>query len=193
MFYYERPKIREVFEYRRQSLDEKDARQTHSLPLQAEFNAEFAERFHLKIVDSFIDGASAKLPNNRPNFTAMLKELKIKNPALRRADGILCWHPDRLSRNGLEAGQLVQMIVDEQIKDMFFPTYHFHNDPSGIEHLMMEFGRAISYSGWLSINSKRGSVGRERQGAWVYGAPNLVIQKSVSARNTPSAFPFSRS
>lgn len=177
MFYYERPKIREVFEYRRQSLDEKDVRQTHSLPFQAQFNREFADRFDLKIVDTFVDDASAKVPNNRPNFTAMLKELRTKNPSVKRAEGILCWHPDRLSRNGLEAGQLVQMIVDEQIKDMFFPTYHFHNDPSGIEHLMMEFGRAISYSGWLSINSKRGSVGREKQGAWVYGRSKFGYTK----------------
>ncbi len=111
MFYYERPKIREVFEYRRQSLDEKDVRQTHSLPFQAQFNREFADRFDLKIVDTFVDDASAKIPNNRPNFTAMLKELRTKNPSVKRAEGILCWHPDRLSRNGLEAGQLVQMIV----------------------------------------------------------------------------------
>lgn len=177
MFYYERPKIREVFEYRRQSLDEKDVRQTHSLPFQAQFNREFAERFDLKIIDTFVDDASAKIPNNRPSFAAMVKELKTRNPKMRRTEGILCWHPDRLSRNGLEAGQLVQMIVDEQIKDLFFPTYHFHNDPSGIEHLMMEFGRAISYSGWLSINSKRGSVGREKQGAWVYGRSKFGYTK----------------
>ena len=78
MFYFEKPRIREVFEYSRQSLDEKDVRQTHSLPLQQEFNQEFAERMGLKIVDRFVDDASAKMPNNRPAFTAMLKELGYK-------------------------------------------------------------------------------------------------------------------
>jgi len=192
MFYYEKPQIRDVFLYDRQSLDEKDVRQTHSLPLQEEFNREFADRMNLRIVDRFYDDASAKMPNNRPEFTRMLKELSYRNSSKRRAEGILSWHPDRLARNGLEAGKIVQMISDDLIKDMFFPTYRFHNDPSGIEHLMMEFGRAISYSGWLSINSKRGSVGRERKGAWVYGRSKFGYTKKREVPESPklcSLFP----
>jgi len=193
MFYYEKPQITDVFEYNRQSLDEKDARQAHSLPMQKEFNEEFADRMNLRIVERFVDDASAKIPNNRTEFARMLKELSYKDKSKRRADGILAWHPDRLARNGLEAGKIVQMISDDLIKDMFFPTYRFHNDPSGIEHLMMEFGRAISYSGWLSINSKRGSTGRERKGAWVYGRSKFGYTKKREIPETPklcSLFPI---
>lgn len=193
MFYYEKPKITDVFQYDRQSLDDEDERQLHSLPLQQEFNEEFADRMNLRIVERFSDSASAKIPNNRPEFARMLKELSYKDKAKRRADGILSWHPDRLARNGLEAGKIVQMLTDDLIKDMYFPTYRFHNDPSGLEHLMMEFGRAISYSGWLSINSKRGSTGRERKGAWVYGKSKFGYTKKREAPEFPkrcSLFPI---
>lgn len=193
MFYYEKPKITDVFQYDRKSLDEKDVRQAHSLPMQEEFNLEFADRMNLRIIERFVDDASAKIPNNRPEFARMLKELSYKDKAKRRADGVLSWHPDRLARNGLEAGKIVQMLTDDLIKDMYFPTYRFHNDPSGIEHLMMEFGRAISYSGWLSINSKRGSTGRERKGAWVYGRSKFGYIKKREVPESPklcSLFPI---
>ena len=193
MFYFEKPSIKDVFQYRRKSLEDDDPRQTHSLPMQDTYNQELADRLNLRIVDTFEDCASAKMPNNRPEFTRMLKELSYRNSEKRRAEGILAWHPDRLSRNGKESGMIVQMLCDDLIKDLFFPVYHFHNDPSGIEHLMMEFGRAISYSGWLSINSKRGSHGREEKGAWVYGRSKFGYTKLREVPETPklcSLFPI---
>jgi len=84
----------------------------------------------LNIVDTFIEKESAWKPHKRKVFKAMIKELSYKNPARRRADGILAWHPNRLSRNALEAGIIVQMLDDEFIKDLYFPAYSFHNDTS---------------------------------------------------------------
>ena len=80
----------------------------------------------------------------------------------------LAWHPDRLSRNALEAGMLIQMLDDELIKDLAFPAYNFHNDTSGKEHLTIEFARAKGYTDRLSEVILRGVSGREREGAMIY-------------------------
>lgn len=52
--------------------------------------------------------------------------------------GILAWAPDRLTRNAVEAGELIQGYVDGFITDFQFITYHFHQDETGSEYLMME-------------------------------------------------------
>lgn len=127
-----------------------------------------AERLGLNIIEVFREDKSAKHPHQRPIFKSMMKALSYKTEAKRRADGILSWHPNRLSRNALEAGQIIQMLDDELIKDMFFPAYSFHNDASGKEHLFMEFARAKGYSDQLSISVMRGNSSREREGAMIY-------------------------
>ena len=123
---------------------------------------------NLTVVDEFVESESASRPHIRPLFKSMLKELSYKDPKRRRAEGVLAWHPDRLSRNALEAGVVIQMLDDDQIKDLFFPAYNFHNDTSGKEHLTIEFARAKGYTDRLSDVVTRGVNGREKEVAMVY-------------------------
>ncbi len=192
IFPTDRDPIKNVFLYIRQSTDEAAKRQVRSLQDQQSECEALADRLGLNIVAVFREDQSAKAPHRRPIFKAMLKELSYKTPAKRRADGILAWHPDRLSRNALEAGMIVQMIDDELIKDMFFPAYSFHNDASGKEHLFIEFARAKGYSDHLSVSVKRGTFGREREGAMVY-PPKFGYQKKREVPENPalcSLFPI---
>ena len=169
MYYYDdRPRIKDVFLYIRKSTDENTNRQVRSLGDQRRECEALAERLGLNIVDIFEEEKSAKTPHQRPIFKKMLKELSYKNPTRRKAEGVLAWHPNRLSRNAYESGKLVQMIDDKLIKDLFFPVYSFHNDASGIEHLTMELARAKGYSDHLSVSVLRGTSGREKEGAMVY-------------------------
>lgn len=167
-FYDDQPRIKNVFLYIRKSTEENTNRQVRSLGDQRQECEALAERLGLHVVDVFQEEKSAKKPHQRPVFKKMLKELSYKSPERRRADGVLAWHPNRLSRNAYESGVLVQMIDDKKIKDLFFPVYAFHNDASGIEHLTMELARAKGYSDHLSVSVLRGSSGREREGAMVY-------------------------
>ncbi len=125
-----RPQTKNVFLYIRQSTDEKAQRQVRSLKDQQRECEILAQRLGLNIVDVFREDRSAKRPHQRPVFKAMLKELSYKSAVKRRADGVLSWHPNRLSRNALEAGMVIQMLDDQLIKDMYFPAYSFHNDAS---------------------------------------------------------------
>ncbi|MES9898567.1 MAG: recombinase family protein [Sedimenticola sp.] len=168
MYIDDKPKIKDVFLYLRKSTREEDERQIRSIHDQRSECIAMAERFDLNVVEEFVEDRSARKPNNRPELKRMLKELSYRSPERRRADGILAWHPDRLSRNALEAGQIIQMVDDELVKDLFFPAYAFHNSISGIEHLTSEFARAKGYTDRLAHVVKRGVHNREKEGAMIY-------------------------
>jgi len=170
MRYETQPAVKDVFLYLRKSTKDEQERQLRSIGDQKEDCLYLADRLNLNIIDEFIEDQSASKPNNRPMFKSMLKELSYRDPKRRRAEGVLAWHPDRLSRNALEAGQLIQMLDDEHIKDMYFPAYQFHNDTSGKEHLTIEFARAKGYTDRLSEVVCRGVTGREKEGAMIYPA-----------------------
>ncbi len=192
--YYEDPgsDAKDVFLYIRQSTDEKSGKQVRSMGDQRSDCEKMAAFLGLNIVDIFEEDRSAKIPNNRPVFSRMIKELSCKSPERRRADGVLSWHPDRLSRNALESGRILQMLDDEFIKNLYFPVYAFHNDPSGKEHLVIEFARAKGHSDRLSVAVSRGSTNRELEGAYVHGRDKVGYVKRRDNPENPklcSLFP----
>jgi DNA invertase Pin-like site-specific DNA recombinase len=79
-------------------------------------------------------------------------------------DGIIAWLPDRLARNMRDAGEIIEMLDAQHLKDLRFVMYSFHNDSSGKEHLAMEFARAKAYSDHLQDNVLRGTIPQEIKG-----------------------------
>lgn len=100
-----------------------------------------AKQRKIQIVAEFWEEQTAKEPRKREEFKRMLAYLREHKNL-----GVFAWAPDRLSRNALEAGELIHMFVEKEIMDFQFVTYHFHQDESGLEYLMMEFARAMGYS-----------------------------------------------
>ncbi len=100
------------FEYSRKSSEGED-RQVQSIERQHEENKKTIERFNLQVVDSFSESRSAKKPNNRPAFSEMIRRIEKGE-----ANGIICWHLNRLSRNPLESGILQQLLADEKIQSI---------------------------------------------------------------------------
>ena len=136
-----------------------------------------AEKIDIKDCDFFEESQSAKKPHRRPIFRAILDEFDKPNP---KWDGIIAWHPNRLARNALEAGEIIQMLDDQKIKDLKFYVYRFHNDSSGKEHLMIEFARAKGYSDQLSDVVTRSMVNMSSLGNWIYGTPKYGYKKVPS-------------
>ncbi len=154
-----------VFVYLRQSNKEETGKQVQSLGDQRKDCMEVVERWGLEVVEIIEEDESAWKPHQRLKFKQMLKELSYRSASRRRADGIVAWHPNRLSRNALEAGMIIQMLDDELIKNIFFSyAYSFHNDTSGKEHLTIEFARAKGYNDSLSEVVSRGIRSRELKG-----------------------------
>ena len=120
--------------YVRKSSEDAEA-QAKSLPDQIADCKEYANNHGLLLVGEPIqESKSAKKSGNRPLFSQMLKDIEKG-----KYDAILAWHPDRLSRNSLEAGMVVDMVDNGVIKDLRFPTFEFHNDSSGKLTLNMLF------------------------------------------------------
>lgn len=118
----------------RKSSEDAEA-QAKSLPDQIADCKEYANNHGLLLVGEPIqESKSAKKSGNRPPFSQMLKDIEKG-----KYDAIFAWHPDRLSRNALEAGMVVDMVDNGVIKDLRFPTLELHNDSSGKLMLNMLF------------------------------------------------------
>lgn len=101
--------------------------QAKSFPDQIADCEEYALRHNLKVVGKQIqESKSAKKSGNRPLFAQMLKDIESG-----KFNGIIAWHPDRLARNMLEVGMIVDMVDNDVIKDLQFPTHPFMNNASG--------------------------------------------------------------
>lgn len=106
----------------------------------------------LNVVKVYEESFSAKVADMREQFNAMIKE--IENG---RIDGVISWHPDRLSRNMKEAGTIIDFVDRGLIKDLRFPTFNFENTPAGKMLLGITFVMAKQYSEHLSESVGRGN------------------------------------
>lgn len=159
--YYEetvdRTSLRYVL-YARRSSEDEDA-QVRSIPDQIKQCQQFAEREGLHIVEIVEEKKSAKVPNKRDEFNRVVRGINDGT-----YDAILSWHPDRLSRNMLESGQIIDLLDNDIIKDLSFVTYRFTNNASGKMMLGMLFVMAKQYSEDLSEKVLRGNRGNLRDG-----------------------------
>lgn len=147
----EEPKRLRYVIYVRKSSEGKDA-QAQSIPDQIRFCKEYAVREQLEIIGEPIEeSASAWTANNRPEFTQILADI-----ASQKYDGILCWHPDRLSRNMLESGMIMDMLDSGIMKDLKFVTMQFTNNAAGKLLLNVLFAIAKNYTDGQSENISRG-------------------------------------
>lgn len=162
-------KLRFVLYARKSTEDE--GSQFNSIPDQITYCEDYAARHGLTIVDTITEEASAKFSGNRPRFKQMMKDIKDG-----KYDAILAYHPDRLSRNMLEAGQILDMLTPDKrgnppaLKTLAFSTVAFSNDPSNRLTLAVLFSLATNFSEHLSEMVKRTTDSNLKRGISV-GTP----------------------
>lgn len=162
------------FMYLRKSSESED-RQQASIPAQERELIEFARRRGFSFVGQPIaETMSAKRPG-RPAFNRMLDALRDGE-----ADGIVCWHLDRLARNPLDGGRLMQALGDGIIKEIVTPNRSYTNSD---DKLMMaiEFGMSTKYVDDLARNIARGRRQSIEEGRWP-GAPKLGYVRDKNLR-----------
>jgi DNA invertase Pin-like site-specific DNA recombinase/predicted transcriptional regulator len=145
------------FFYARKST-ESEERQQLSIPAQIDELKSFAQKENLVIADILTESKTAKQPG-RIVFNEMIKRIESGE-----ASGILAWHPDRLARNAVDAGQIVHLLDTGKLLDLKFPTFWFQNTPQGLFMLSIAFGQSKYYVDSLSENTKRGLRQKVRLG-----------------------------
>ena len=98
------------------------------------------------------------------------------------ADAILSWHPDRLARNSIDGGKIIHFLDTGVLKNLYFPTLMFENNPNGKFMLSIAFSQSKYYVDNLSENVKRGIRQKLRRGEWSWYAP-LGYVNNPTTRN----------
>lgn len=106
----------------------------------------------LNVVKVYQESWSAKIADTREQFKAMIRDIELG-----RIDGVIAWHPDRLSRNMKEAGVIIDFVDRGLIRDLKFATFTFENTPAGKMLLGITFVMAKEYSEGLSDAVNRGN------------------------------------
>jgi DNA invertase Pin-like site-specific DNA recombinase/ACT domain-containing protein len=168
--------------YARKSTEDEN-RQVRSIGDQIADCKKLAADLGLNVVDTIQETKSAKKPKQRPLFTQMLRDLEAK-----KYDAILCWHPDRLCRNMLEGGEIINMLDETILKDIRFHSHQFSNDANGKMLLGMLFVFSKQYSDDLSAKVSRGVKGNFSEGK-SSGAPKFGYDRDEnSGLYTPNKF-----
>lgn len=150
--------------YVRKSTEE-DERQTQSIQSQIQQAQELAARTGRAIVLTLEESRSAK-EQGRPQFDQMLSLIDAGE-----IDGILGWHPDRLSRNEMDAAAITMRVRKGILKDLAFVSYFFHNSPEGIMMLQMALCQSQYMVSKLSKDVKRGIDDKLKKGWYPHRAP----------------------
>ena len=155
--------MQKYFLYARKSTDDEE-RQVLSIEAQLAELREFAKKENLSVISEFVESKTAKQPG-RAIFNEMLLRIELGE-----ADGIIAWNPDRLARNAVDGGQIINLIDRGKLQSLKFPTYWFEPSSQGLFMLQIAFGQAKYYIDNLSENVKRGLRQKLRRGEW----PGLV-------------------
>jgi DNA invertase Pin-like site-specific DNA recombinase len=147
--------------YARKS-SESEEKQVRSLGDQNSECEDLANRLGLNIVDTINEAESAKEPDIRPKFRAMVEGFKQG-----KYEGIIAWHPDRLARNMKDAGELIDLLDKQIIKDLKFVSFTFENNTTGKMLLGISFVLSKQYSDQLSDNVLRGNKRSVEEGKYI--------------------------
>ena len=150
--------------YARKSSEDK-GRQMLSLDSQISTMKIMAKDLDLNIVKIFEEEKSAKRPDNRPKFSEMMKLLEQG-----KADAIICWKLDRLSRNPVDSGKIQWMLQQGIIKEIQASERKYLPEDNAII-FNVESGMANQYIRDLSKNVKRGNKTKLEKGGWPGFAP----------------------
>jgi site-specific DNA recombinase len=143
---------------------ESDDRQVLSLDSQEKELLALAEQFGLNIVKKFRESKSAKAPG-RPQFNEMMRMLETG-----KIDGIICWKLDRLARNFVDGGKIIDLLQRGVIQKIH--TYEgVHLPTDNVILIAVNFGSANQYIRDLSSNIKRGNRAKLEKGDWPNSAP----------------------
>src|SRR5712671_1871388 len=145
---------------------ESDDRQVLSIESQIRELERIAARESVTIAEVLTESKSAKAPG-RPVFNALFRRIDKGE-----INGILCWKMDRLARNHLDSGLILQALADGRLERII--TSDGIKTSNGNDRLMgtVELAMATKFIDDLSANIRRGKRARAEHG-WANGLAPL--------------------
>ncbi|WP_406123708.1 recombinase family protein [Streptomyces canus] len=174
--------------YVRKSTESED-RQVLSIDSQIE---RAHEMFHdVNIVEVIEEKHSAFEPGKRVKFAKLIDDIDAG-----RIDGIIAWHPDRLSRNEEDAAKITYRVRKGILRDLRFCSYHFVNSPEGIMMLQLALSQSQYMSSKLGADVRRGMNQKLklgwRPGLAAIGYLNVMDGPNHIIAEDPHRFPLVR-
>ncbi|NQU77373.1 recombinase family protein, partial [Candidatus Falkowbacteria bacterium] len=136
--------------YARKS-SESDELQALSIDSQIKEMIEMAQAENVKVTEIRRESHSAKDSGQRPVFNQLLIDIQQG-----KFNGILCWAPDRLSRNAGDLGRMVDLMDQGKLKEIRTHGQKFTNNPNEKFLLMILGSQAKLENDHKGINVKRG-------------------------------------
>ena len=158
--------------YARKSSESED-QQVQSIDDQVNLLTEMAKKKGIRISKVFTEAKSAKNPDNRLQFEKMMRDIE-KN----KAEAILCWHINRLSRNPIDSGRISWLLQKGVIKEIQTIDRRYLPEDN-VLLFNVESGMANQYIRDLSRNVKRGLQSKAEKG-WKPGLPPLGYKNRIS-------------
>lgn len=149
--------------YLRKSNDESSDKQTKSIGDQlSDIKDKILDPLKITNYDIIREDWSARTANTRQEFKRMI-------PLLENGyyQGLIAWHPDRLARNMLEGGLIIDMWDRRAIKDLLFAMASYENNANGKMMLGITFALSKQYSEHLSESVLRGYEKRVNEGKYL--------------------------
>jgi len=163
------------FIYARKSSEAED-RQVLSIDSQNKEMSDLAEKTGLKIIEKKSEAYSAKAPG-RKIYNELLDEIEQG-----KAQGIIVWNPDRLSRNSVDTGRLIYLFDLGKLQEVVTPSQVFRNTPNDKFLLNLLCSQAKLDNDNKSINVKRGLRAKCERGIYPAPAPTGYLNDKYAER-----------
>lgn len=144
--------------YARRSIEKKEDEIVQSTQDQLRVMRKIADDCGFKVVKEFSEEKSAGKAGNRSAFTEMVEFIEAG-----KANAILCWDYDRLSRNLEEGGKIGDLRIAGAIKLIKTPSKDYISEENSLLGTI-ETVMATEYVRKLKENIKRGQAGSALRG-----------------------------
>jgi len=138
---------------------ESDEQQALSIDSQIKEMLEMATEDNMNVTEIRKESHSAKDSGQRPVFNQLLIDIRES-----KFDGILCWAPDRLSRNAGDLGSIVDLMDQGKLTEIRTHGQRFINSPNEKFLLMILCSQAKLENDHKGENVKRGLRAKCEQG-----------------------------
>jgi site-specific DNA recombinase len=157
--------------YIRKSEERKERQELSHKAQRRKIEEQFPE---LNIIEWVEESKSAFKPG-RPLFDQVIEKIKSGE-----ADAIVSWHPNRISRNEIDAATVTYALrTTKELKDIKFCAYTFENNPEGIMMLQIIMSQSQYESSKQARDVSKGmaqkAMGGERPGQVPQGYIKLPL------------------